>query len=63
MKTTESSVVSGSLGRSLSAILGMNRPVVVLVALSVVVSFGYIAGKDAAANANQKDRYEFREAY
>lgn len=55
--------MSGSLGRSLSAILGMNRPVVVLVALSVVVSFGYIAGKDAAANANQKDRYEFREAY
>lgn len=53
----------GSLSRSLSAILGLNRPLVVLVALSIVVSFGYIAGKDAANKANHKDRFETREAY
>lgn len=45
-----------SLGQSLKTIFHMHRPGVVVIAVSVVVMFGYMLGKDAALNANHQDR-------
>lgn len=48
--------MNSSVGKSLRKILNLDRPLVVLMSLSIVMAFGYQLGKDAAKADNQRDR-------